>query len=51
MGQSWKLEWLCWCLGCSLLAHVVGWFGCSYMAQMQMVLFPIAGYGMTVAIQ
>jgi hypothetical protein len=34
-------EWLCWCLGCSLLAHVVGWFGCSYMAQMQMALFPL----------
>ena len=34
-----KQEWLCWCLGCSLLGHVVGWFGCSYMAKMQMTLF------------
>jgi hypothetical protein len=34
-----KGEWLCWCLGCALLGHVVGWFGCSYMAQMQMTLF------------
>jgi hypothetical protein len=36
-----KKEWFCWCLGCSLLANVVGWFGCSYMAQMQMALFPL----------
>jgi hypothetical protein len=36
-----KQEWFCWCLGCALLAHVVGWFGCSYMAQMQMALFPL----------
>lgn len=41
VAGNWKLEWLCWCLGCSLLAHVVGWFGCSYMAQMQMALFPL----------
>ena len=25
----------------ALLAHVVGWFGCSYMAKMQMALFPL----------
>ena len=36
-----KQEWFCWCLGCALLAHVVGWFGCSYMAKMQMALFPL----------
>jgi hypothetical protein len=36
-----KSEWLCWCLGCALLAHVVGWFGCSYMAKMQMALFSL----------
>jgi hypothetical protein len=34
-----KQQWLCWCLGCALLGHVVGWFGCSYMAKMQMTLF------------
>ena len=39
-----KKEWFCWCLGCALLAHVVGWFGCSYMAKMQMALFPLAGH-------
>ncbi len=32
-------EWFCWCLGCALLGHVVGWFGCSYMAKMQITLF------------
>jgi hypothetical protein len=34
-----KMEWLCWCLGSVLFGHVVGWFGCSYMAKMQMTLF------------
>jgi hypothetical protein len=34
-------EWFLWCLGTSLLAHTVGWFGVSYMAQMQMALFPL----------
>lgn len=38
-GGNHKQQWLCWCLGCALLAHVVGWFGCSYMAKMQMTLF------------
>lgn len=38
-GGNRKMEWLCWCLGSVLLAHVVGWFGCSYMAKMQMTLF------------
>jgi hypothetical protein len=33
-----KQEWLCWCLGSTLLAHAVGWFGCSYMAKMEMTL-------------
>ncbi|HEV2397917.1 MAG TPA: hypothetical protein VGS27_13305 [Candidatus Sulfotelmatobacter sp.] len=33
-----KQEWFCWCLGCTLFAHVVGWFGCSYMAKMEMTL-------------
>jgi hypothetical protein len=41
VAGNWKLEWLCWCLGCSLVGHVVGWFGCSYMAQMQMDLFAL----------
>ncbi len=36
-----KAEWFCWCLGCALLGHVVGWFGCSYMAKMQMTLFAL----------
>jgi hypothetical protein len=36
-----KQEWLCWCLGCALFSHVVGWFGCSYMAKMQMTLFSL----------
>jgi hypothetical protein len=40
-GGDRKLQWLCWCLGSALLAHVVGWFGCSYMAKMQMSLFPL----------
>jgi hypothetical protein len=34
-------EWFLWCLGAALFANVVGWFGCSYMAQMQMALFPL----------
>src|SRR5579864_4305230 len=33
-----KEEWFSWCLGCTLFAHVVGWFGCSYMAKMEMTL-------------
>ena len=39
-GQR-KQEWLFWCLGSALFAHIVGWFGCSYMAQMYMTLFPL----------
>jgi hypothetical protein len=34
-------EWFLWCLGAALFANVVGFFGCSYMAQMQMALFPL----------
>jgi hypothetical protein len=33
-----RLEWYCWCLGCTLFANLVGWFGCSYMAKMEMTL-------------
>jgi hypothetical protein len=34
-------EWFLWCLGSSLLAHVVGQFGINYMAQLLLVLFPL----------
>jgi hypothetical protein len=34
-------EWFLWCLGGALFANVVAFFGCSYMAQMQMALFPL----------
>lgn len=34
-------EWFLWCFGASLFANVVAFFGCSYMAQMQMALFPL----------
>jgi hypothetical protein len=34
-------EWFLWCCGAALFANVVGFFGCSYMAQMQMALFPL----------
>ena len=33
-----RQEWYCWCLGCTLFANLVGWFGCSYMAKMEMTL-------------
>jgi hypothetical protein len=36
-----KQEWFLWCLGSALFAHVVSFFGGSYMAQMQMCLFPL----------
>jgi hypothetical protein len=36
-GNS-KQEWFCWCLGCTLFVHLVDWFGCSYMAKMEMTL-------------
>jgi hypothetical protein len=36
-----KQEWFLWCLGAALFAHVVGFFGCSYMAQMQILLFTL----------
>ena len=38
-----KQEWFCWCLGSALFANVVAFFGCCYMAQMQMVLFLLLG--------
>jgi hypothetical protein len=38
-----KKQWFLWCLGAALLAHVVGWFGCSYQAQMQILLFALFG--------
>jgi hypothetical protein len=34
-----KDEWLLWCLGSTMFAMVMGFFGCSFMAQMQMELF------------
>ena len=40
-GHDPKAQWFLWCLGAGLLAHVVGWFGCSYMAQMQILLFTL----------
>ena len=36
-------EWFLWCLGAALFANVVAFFGCSYMAQMQMALFALVG--------
>lgn len=36
-----RQQWFLWCLGAALFAHVVGWFGCSYMAQMQIELFTV----------
>ena len=36
-----KEEWFLWCLGAALFATVVAFFGCSYMAQMQMELFTL----------
>lgn len=36
-------EWFLWCLGAALFANVVSFFGCSYMAQMQMALFGLVG--------
>ena len=36
-------EWLFWCLGAALFANVLDFFGCSYMAQMQMALFALVG--------
>lgn len=36
-----KQQWFFWCLGSSLLAHVVGQFGINYMAQLLLVLFPL----------
>lgn len=34
-----KDEWLLWCLGSTVFAMVACFFGCSFMAQMQMQLF------------
>jgi hypothetical protein len=34
-----KEEWLLWCLGSAMFAMTVAYFGCSFMAQMQMELF------------
>lgn len=34
-------EWFLWCCGAALFANVVAFFGCSYMAQMQMAFFPL----------
>jgi len=34
-------EWFLWSLGAALFANVVAFFGCSYMAQMQMAFFAL----------
>lgn len=34
-------EWFLWCLGSTVLAHVVSGFGISYMAQLLLALFPV----------
>ena len=36
-----KQEWLLWCLGAALFAHVVGYFGVGYDSQMQMAWFAL----------
>jgi hypothetical protein len=45
-----KQEWLLWCLGCTLFAHVVASFGIGYMAVLDMALFPILVFVSVVAI-
>ncbi len=44
-----KKEWLIWCVGCTLFAHVVSSFGINYMALLQMALFPILAFVSIVA--
>jgi hypothetical protein len=44
-----KQEWLLWCLGCTLFAHVVASFGISYMALLEMALFPLLAFVSVVA--
>jgi hypothetical protein len=34
-----RYEWLLWCLGASLFAHVMAYFGIGYFDQMQVVWF------------
>lgn len=36
-----KDEWLLWCLGSTIFAMVVSFFGCSFMAKMQIELFAL----------
>ncbi|HEY7337742.1 MAG TPA: hypothetical protein VH639_22810 [Bryobacteraceae bacterium] len=36
-----KEEWLLWCLGCSIFAHVVAYFGIGYFDQMQFAWFAL----------
>jgi hypothetical protein len=38
MAGDGKEEWFLWCLGATVFAHITGWFGCSYMAQMEQTL-------------
>jgi hypothetical protein len=45
-----KKEWLIWCVGCTLFAHVVASFGINYMALLQMALFPILVFASVVAL-
>lgn len=42
-------EWFLWCLGSTLFAHVVASFGISYMALLQMALFPLFTFVSVVA--
>ena len=36
-----KSEWLLWCLGAALFAHVMGYFGIGYFDQMQVAWFAL----------
>jgi hypothetical protein len=45
-----KKEWLIWCVGTTLFAHVVASFGINYMALLQMALFPILVFASVVAL-
>jgi len=36
-----RQEWLLWCFGATMFSNVVAHFGINYMAQLQMMLFPM----------
>jgi hypothetical protein len=46
-----KQEWLLWCIGCTLFAHVVASFGIGYMDLLDMALFSILVIVSVVAFQ